>query len=250
MKLLCLACALWCGSALTQTTCPAVLRMAYNNSWLPYVQVTDETVTGEDIELVRAVVHNSGSALDFIRLSEQRALQQLQQGEIDLIFAASYTKERSAYAHFSNPYREEYITAVLGSQLLAQYPELNSSTDFYQLAAKRWSGAVNTAGYYGEVFEAFKQQNGQSRLFHVAEEYRRLQMVAQGRAQYSIVDQTVARYHINQHQELTQLALLPFVLHKSRIHLMLSKKTVSPACVAELNQKLALQLKTQTASEQ
>jgi polar amino acid transport system substrate-binding protein len=229
-------------------TCPSELRMAYNNNWLPYVRLTDETVTGTDIELVRSLTDQLGIRLRLQQMSEQRALQQLQQGELDLLFAASYTKDRADYAYFSVPYREENITAVLDKHLLAQFPDLNSKAGFYQLAAKRWSGAVNTAGYYGEEFEHFKQNEGQNRLFHVTEELRRLQMVAQGRAQYSIVDPKVARYHISQHKELSELQLLPFVLHRSDIHLMYSKKTVSVLCVRQLDQLLTQLLSQQTAS--
>lgn len=250
MKVLLLCCVLFCFAISAAMPCPLPLRMAYNNDWLPYVQLTDETVTGSDIELVRSLVHTMGSSLQLVRMSEQRALQQLQQGELDLVFAASYTKERAGYAYFSLPYREENITAVLSNDLITQHPELQNSTDFYQLAAKRWSGAVNTAGYYGDDFEHFKQNEGQGRLFHVAEEFRRLQMVAQGRAHYSIVDHNVAHYHIRQHKELSQLRLLPFLLHHSSIHLMLSKKTVPEACVEQLNLVLKIQLKNQTASEQ
>lgn len=242
------ACAFSCHSV--PQLCPAVLRMAYNSDWLPYVKLTDENVTGTDIELVRSLAIRLGSSLQLIQMSEQRALQQLQQGELDLLFAASFTAERASYAYFSLPYREENITAVLSKALLAQHPELQSSTVFFQLAAKRWSGAVNTAGYYGEDFEHFKQQDGQSRLYHVAEELRRLQMVAQGRAQYSIVDQNVAHYHIRQHKELAGLQLLPFLLHHSGIHLMLSKKTITASCVQQVDLLLKTHLRHQTASAQ
>ncbi|EGM76465.1 periplasmic component of amino acid ABC-type transporter/signal transduction system [Rheinheimera sp. A13L] len=250
MKVLWLCCVLFCFAVSAAMPCPLSLRMAYNNDWLPYVQLTDETVTGSDIELVRSLIHTLGSSLQLVRMSEQRALQQIQQGELDLVFAASYTKERAGYAYFSLPYREENITAVLSNNLIAQHPELQNSTDFYQLAAKRWSGAVNTAGYYGDEFEHFKQNEGQSRLFHVAEEFRRLQMVAQGRAQYSIVDRNVAHYHIRQHKKLSQLRLLPFLLHNSSIHLMLSKKTVPETCVEQMNLLLKTKFKNQIASEQ
>lgn len=250
MKYLLLGCALWCSQLSANMACPSTLRMAYNTNWLPYVRVTHDTVSGTDIELVRTLARQLGASLQLVQMTEQRALQQLQQGELDLLFAASYTKERAAYAYFSSPYREESITAVVHNELLAQQPELTHSAEFYQLAAKRWSGAVNTAGYYGEEFEHFKLNQGQNRLFHVSEELRRLQMVAQGRAQYSLVDPLVARYHISQHQDLSVLQLLPFMLHRSTIHLMLSKKTISPLCLVHLDQQLKIQLSQQTASEQ
>lgn len=250
MRVLLLGCALWCCTLAAQDACPAVFRVAYNNSWLPYVELTDEKVTGSDIELLRSLVQQLGSSVQLVRMSEQRALQQLQQGELDLLIAASYTEDRSRYAYFSIPYREEHITAVVNKTVLAAQPELKTSSDFYHLASKHWSGAVNTAGYYGDEFEHFKHDEGKDRLFHVAEEFRRLQMVAQGRAQYSVVDQKVAHYHISRHQELAELQLLPFLLHKSSIHLMLSHKTISESCVKKLDLQLKKLLKTRTASEQ
>lgn len=250
MKYLLSGCIFFCMHTVAAAVCPSPLRMAYNNDWLPYVQLADETVTGSDIELVRSLTGQLGSSLQLHQMSEQRALQQLQQGELDLVFAASYTKERAAYAYFSLPYREENISVVLTKDLAAQHPELKTKADFYRLAAKQWSGAVNTAGYYGDEFEQFKLNKGQSRLFHVAEEFRRLQMVAQGRAQFSIVDHKVAHYHIHQHKELSALKLLPFLLHHSSIHLMLSKKTITEDCVEQFNLLLQKRLRPQTASEQ
>ena len=85
----------WLVPAAFAAECPAALRMAYNASWLPYVEVTDETVKGRDIELIRQLLSQVSSRLQLQFVPEKRAMQMLQQGQVDLLFAASYTPQRA-----------------------------------------------------------------------------------------------------------------------------------------------------------
>lgn len=234
----------WCGMLLLSTVvqagvCPAELRVPYNSSWLPYVEVQDATVTGTDIELIRKILAAVGTELKLLPLPESRALKQLEHGQIDLLYAASYTKERAQYAWFSAPYRQETNQLIVHQQLLQKYPELHSKQGFFILASKRFAGTYNPKGFYGDEFEVLKQRPGViQRSVAIFDPEQRLELVLSQRADYSIVDQHWLEQH-NQQQGLeTMLAVLPFVLHQADIHLMLSKKNVSAACVEALNIEL------------
>jgi len=226
--------------------CPAELRMPYNNTWLPYVEVRDETVTGTDIELIRSALAAVGTELKLLPLPESRALNQLEHGQIDLLFAASYTKERAQFAWFSAPYRQEVNQLVVHQQLLHKYPELNSKQGFLTLASRRLAGTYNPKGYYGEEFEVLKQLPAViQRSVAIFDPEQRLELVLSQRADYSIVDQDWLALRNRQRGQEAMLEVLPFILYQADIHLMLSKKTVTAACVDALN--IQLQQKTKPA---
>ena len=76
------------SAAVRAGDCPAQLRMAYNSSWLPYIEVTDEEIRGTDVQLIRNTLAQAGSSLQLRYVPESRAMQMLRQGDIDLLFAA------------------------------------------------------------------------------------------------------------------------------------------------------------------
>lgn len=73
-----LVCCLLSGQPVYSAECPAQLRMAYNASWLPYIEVTDETVKGWDIDLIRLLMSQVNSRLQLQYVPEKRAMQMLQ----------------------------------------------------------------------------------------------------------------------------------------------------------------------------
>lgn len=220
--------------------CPAQLRMAYNTSWLPYIEVTDEEVRGTDVQLIRRTLQQAGSSLQLRYVPESRAIQMLRQGEIDLLFAASYTKERAEYAWFSQPYRREQNAVLVHRRTMQLYPELNERPYFLMLAARRLVGTFNPAGFYGDDFEQVKQLPAvKQRSLAVFEADRRLELVVSRRADYTIVDRDAAATELAEHPAADQLLMLPFTLNSADIHLMLSKQTVSAACLQAINQQLS-----------
>lgn len=235
----------WCSLLLLLSfvvkagVCPAELRMPYNSTWLPYVEVRDETVTGSDIELIRKILTAVGTELKLLPLPESRALNQLEQGQVDLLFAASYTQERALYAWFSTPYRQEINQLVVHQQLLQKYPELNSKQGFLTLASRRLAGTYNPKGFYGEEFEVLKQLPAViQRSVAIFDPEQRLELVLSQRADYSIVDFNWLELRNQQRGQELMLEVLPFVLYQADIHLMLSKKSVTAACVDALNVQL------------
>lgn len=241
-----ICCGLWLLPQSVLATCPAVLRMPYNSSWLPYVKVDAGQVSGTDIEFIRAVVTSAGSQLKLEALPESRALQYLAIGQVDILFAASYTNERAQYAWFTVRYRQEKNLLVVHPKLRHQYPELATVEGFFSLASRKLVGAFNPKGYYGELFEQLKQQpQVRKRTLAIFDPTQRLELVLNQRADFTVVDQTAHQTFI-QHQPAYQLLQpLPFVLHQADVHLMLSKATVSKACLAKLDQAIQHQLARQ-----
>ncbi len=229
---------IWCllGQPLFAAECPVQLRMAYNASWLPYIEVTDEQVKGSDIDLIRRLLEQVGSRLQLQFVPEKRAMQMLQQGQVDLLFAASYTPQRAEFAWFSAAYRKEYNVVLVHQQTMQLYPELKQREAFIALAERKFIGAYNPAGYYGNEFERLKQEPAvKHRSLVVYEPERRLELVLNQRADYTIVDRDAARIDLQRHPAASQFQILPFYLNEADIHLMLSKKSVPQLCVRAIN---------------
>lgn len=249
--------------------CPAELSVAYNANWLPYVSVpasaqptadkslmpnssaqpaatppvatpvhteNQADIGGTDIELMRQIVGAVGSRLVLQYVPETRALHQLKNGQVDLLFAASHTPARAEYAWFTRPYRHEVNVLVVHQDLLQLYPELTERPAFFQLAIRKLVGTYNPTGFYGDEFEAIKQ-NAQvkKRSLYVFEAERRMELVLGKRADYTLVDQVATEYQWRQSQQPPPLVLLPFAVNRAAIHVMASKQRVSATCVARLN---------------
>lgn len=219
--------------------CPAQIRLPYNSSWLPYIVVTGEKVSGTDIELIRHIMQDIGSELQLVPRPESRALTELASGKVDLLFGASYTEERAVYAWFSEPYRHEVNVVLVHPQVLARFPELTSKTAFLDLAQRKLVGTFNPKGFYGLEFEQLKQLAAvQQRSVPIFDAEQRLALVLSQRADYTLSDQTSILTRFAEQPVYQQLVLLPFELARAKIHLMMSKKTLDADCVKRINQSL------------
>jgi len=196
----------------------------------------NDTISGTDIELLRQIVSAVGSQVVFQFVPETRALQQLKNGHVDLLFAASHTPVRAEYAWFTKPYRHEVNVLVVHQDLLQLYPELMDRVAFFQLAMRKLVGTYIPTGFYGDEFELLKQNAQVSkRSLFVFEAERRLELVLSKRADYAVVDQVATEYQWQHSQQPPPLLLLPFAVNRAAIHVMASKKTVSATCVARLD---------------
>ncbi len=83
------------------------LTMGFD-AWEPYQYMTvGNTVTGLDVELVRAVAANMQCELNIVQGSWVELLGLLKEGKIDFVLGASVTEDRQSFAYFSEPYRQE-----------------------------------------------------------------------------------------------------------------------------------------------
>src|SRR5262245_10507171 len=95
------------GAVLPAEACDITLHWAWN-AYEPY-SYRDEIgdLVGLDVDLTRAILDLAGCTYRTDEIPAKRALKMLENGEVDLVAAASVTPERQAYGYFSNPYRSE-----------------------------------------------------------------------------------------------------------------------------------------------
>ncbi|MEM0910402.1 MAG: transporter substrate-binding domain-containing protein [Pseudomonadota bacterium] len=100
----------------TEEPAPApecVLRMGFD-VWEPYqyVDVNNE-VRGLDIELISSVTESMGCDVEFVQGTWVSLLEELANGNVDMLLGASKTEAREDFAYFSQPYRsEEFVLYV------------------------------------------------------------------------------------------------------------------------------------------
>jgi polar amino acid transport system substrate-binding protein len=82
-------------------------------AWEPYDPFTfrddNGTLTGADIELIKAVAEEIGCELSFRHIPWNRILLEIQTGAVDVSSSTSWTKERNRWAWFSAPYRKPQV---------------------------------------------------------------------------------------------------------------------------------------------
>lgn len=66
-----------------------------------------ETVTGLDVQLIRAITREAGHLLRLEEIPWERHQQLLKSGDCELAFGAPWTAEREKFLRFSAPYRQE-----------------------------------------------------------------------------------------------------------------------------------------------
>lgn len=84
------------------------LRVGWEE-WYPLIHERDGQLAGSEFVLLSTLAKQANCQLEFIELPWIRALKSLQNGDIDLLYGASKTPEREAFAQFSRPYRVEQM---------------------------------------------------------------------------------------------------------------------------------------------
>lgn len=130
------------------------LRVGWEE-WYPLIHERDGQLAGSEFVLLSTLAKQAHCQLEFIELPWIRALKSLQNGDIDLLYGASKTPEREAFAHFSQPYRVEQMLLLTNREDTAQ-PGPISLTDW--LATPNGNGKPRLLGvilgfYYGDQLD-------------------------------------------------------------------------------------------------
>lgn len=76
--------------------------------WEPYqYRAPKGKVSGLDVDLVNLAAEQAGCEISFRQEDFADLLGMIQDGDVDIVAGATRTEERSDYAHFSRPYRQE-----------------------------------------------------------------------------------------------------------------------------------------------
>lgn len=135
------------GTAMAQAT-PLFASGAVG--WRPYVMNDPEIgrLTGVFMDLLEMVSHETGLDIRFRDLSWKRALQQLKQGDLDIICGMYRTSEREAVYRFSPPLFRDEVRIFTARPL-----QVDSLDDLVGL-----QGDIPLGARYGEPFDSYAKQ--------------------------------------------------------------------------------------------
>ncbi|MCL9780692.1 transporter substrate-binding domain-containing protein [Vibrio sp. S4M6] len=127
-----------------------VLTMGWDH-WPPFMYQDDsKNMTGTHIELIREVVTTMGCEIQFKELPWKRSLLELRKGNIDLVGGASWTQERSVWAHYTDPYVNNQISLFVLRSELDKLGDINSLQD---IRNSRFQLGMLRGAYHGPELE-------------------------------------------------------------------------------------------------
>lgn len=180
---------------------------------------------------IRAILEEAGCTLASVQgtISGNRRLELLASGELDLLGAASRRPEREKYAYFSLPYRTERALLFSRSGVVNTKPPT-----LERLLAERRVLIVPSAGWYGPDFGSLRKQFAQAGLLV---EYRSpeqaLRQLRARRGDYILAQDAFADYFSADKEP--PMAADAIEIYAAPTHLMLSKRSITPADLEALN---------------
>lgn len=114
-----------------KSVCERPLVAAWNGYWPPFTLGTPLKPSGLSLEILAEMMKRVGCQLKFTETEHpwKRQLYLLEHGNLDLLYGAFKTEERSKYAYFTEPYRNEFVTLFIRKGEAGKY-NINKVEDF------------------------------------------------------------------------------------------------------------------------
>ncbi|MCQ8890447.1 transporter substrate-binding domain-containing protein [Pseudoalteromonas carrageenovora] len=208
--------------------CTKTLIMGTNETnWAPYLIKQGDEFVGTEVDTVNAIFKDSPFCIEWVYFpSFSRVQQELKTGHIDITYAASFTKKRAEYAHFTTAYREEIM-------LLYKHEGAKDVTSLESLFDSDYSLAVNRGSFFGAEFEKVKKQYA-TQVVLTGDANKRFGMLNKKRVDYVIDDSIVAQYFAKHYNTVMPVKSTP-PININGVHFMMSKQSTTLAEVAVIN---------------
>lgn len=159
----------------------------------PYcVRLPDGGLSGYYAEAIREAGRRVGCSVEFVEMNWARGLRELEAGRIDVMAGALKTPERTRYAHFTRPINLAPNLLFLDAAAARAWPlpRLSALAD-----TPLWIGVVAGAGYSAEYLRLLDDPRFAARLQKVPDVTRGWRMLAEGRLDGIISDQSAGFFH-------------------------------------------------------
>ena len=207
--------------------------------WHPY-QYEDEQgkLTGFDIDFIEAIASSIGCTVTYREINWARGLVDLKNGDLDLITNANFTEERSVWAHYSDAYRDGSIAIFMRKNESQQYPIESladlKNTDF-RLGIGR--GVI----YCDEVTELSADPEFKKNLVLIpTSELQQYNMLQVSRIDGFLRSITALKSLHELIGDDINLEAHPFRVGGGEQHVILSKRSVTPAQFDQFNEGLRI----------
>lgn len=191
-------------------SCAETLKVSVAERWPPYSYLENGKYKGLDIDILELLLTKADLCWEYFSYpSSARAFKELKNSRIDLIFAASWNRERESFASFSLPYRSE--TMVLFSHV-----DQKKEFDFNSNSTV----AVNRGSFYGNKFSDYRAQCDDC-IVEVNLTHQRFALLQNKRVDFSIEDELTGIQALNFGNFYNITKRNNSVIHSNNVYYML-----------------------------
>lgn len=207
--------------------CDKTLSISVAKDWPPFSYREQGAYKGLDIEITERILKSINYCWRYYSYpSSSRALLELKKGNIDLIFAASYSQERASYATYSKAYRYEVMQLFSNTK----YDKETSYTRDSLIA-------INRGGYYGENFADY-MNNCSECIVEVNLASERINLVSMGRVDFAAEELLAGIYIINQNKLNQFVQPTNITINSNPVYYMLNPARFDAQDVKKLNKAI------------
>jgi len=222
---------LYLSSAKTYAeVCNTTLTLGLGNIWPPYYFEVDSQPRGADIDIVKMLFAQANICLNYRKMpSSARGMIELEKGNIDFLYAASFSKEREKIGFFSRPYRRETVRIFwrsVGRKYLA-------GGTLESLFLSGLVVATNRGSFIGNTSEQVLKRQNETAVVSVPTIEQRMMMLRHQRVDFIIEDEVAGLYYIHK-EKLKGIELHPYVIYQNDISLMFSRN-ISEKTITSIN---------------
>ena len=245
--LLFLLCSSQLGTALAQTADIGngkhTVRTAWYD-WHPYVYREEvhgiDRWTGMDVKLTESVFRNAG-----ISISSEGAkswpdlMDDLKAGDNDIAIGAFRTKDREAFAHYSEPYREDSISLFIPRGRASEFRFQNPEELFATIRDQNLRiGLVTGWSYTAQVDPILARPENAAHLVYTDTEDEMVALLIRGDIDAYCSGRIPGHTRLWRQGLQKRIQEHPRGISGSPVHVMFSRKTISGAEVERFNQSL------------
>ena len=195
-------------------------------------------LNGLDINLERAIAKHAGYEIHFEQVAWKQHLTDLAAGTRDIAAGATYTPQREKFAYFSEPYREESNSLFTLKQTTKKLTFSNANEFLEKVKNTKFKlGIVDGYVYVDHKINAFiANPENRPQIFPVDNTYDNLEKLSNGEIDGFLADRidgATASWRSNYREKINEQ-----VIGSVPIHLMFSKKTMTPEIVAAFNKAI------------
>lgn len=207
---------------LTGAAAQACILKVQVNDFPPYSYWQDGRWQGSRVVLAERLAAKLRCKTDYLDVAWGRALLLMQQGELDLMFNLTKTKEREAAMFFLSPHHTETLVLAVTADM-AQWRFISSLNDLRTFPG---SIAITQGSYLGAAFSAFAKDPMQAKkIVAVAHRKAKTELVLKGRAQAVVEDRDYLNYAISNFPAYQSLQVTPLIISETQVYAALSKKS-------------------------
>ncbi len=217
------------------TTKPCDYTMGWD-PWPPY-QYMDENsdMKGLDVELIRTIMQQMNCKIAFKNGKWMELLDDLRNGDIDILAGASKNDDRAKFSYYSDTYRSENFSLYIRLEDTKKYQH----NDLKALLNSGFKMGVVFDYIYGEEVSSLQDSDDFKNYFNEVSigelNYPRL---LDGSIDGFLEDPFVASNIIRQKDYKDLIAVHPLEIHSGNVYFMLSKKSLTESNLMDLNSAL------------